>query len=491
MLGKSSLGGRLTIGRRLATRPTWFVIASALASGAAPTFNTDVAPILYQNCATCHRPGEVAPFPLLTYQDAAKRAKQIAAVTESRFMPPWKAQPGHGSFLNERRLTDAQIATLRDWAAGGAPEGNPAAKPAQPTFPEGWQVGQPDKVFKLPEEFSLAADGPDQYRCFVIPMHLDQDVYIKSFEFRPGNRRVVHHAIVFTDPTGVAHNLADKSGSYPCFGGPGFGPTGILGGWAPGGVPGVQPKGMAITVRKGTDLVLQVHYHPSGKPEVDQSSLGMTFGDPPTVGRGLILVNSRAIDIPPGESHYVVKTGITIPQDVEVLGITPHAHYLGRDMKVDARLPDGTVTPLIWIKDWDFNWQGQYRYADRIKLPKGTRVELEYTYDNSAANPRNPSSPPVRVHWGEQTKDEMALAFLAVVLPSPADEAAFQRAIGIEALTEFFQQSDDVNVLPQEISPAQRDRLKLAIALFDKNHDGKLDAEERKGLIDFIRGRTQ
>ena len=214
----------------------------------------------------------------------------------------------------------------------------------------------------------------------------------------------------------------------------------------------------------------------------------MTFGEAPTVGRGLVLVNSRAIDIPAGESHYVVKTGITIPQDVELLGITPHAHYLAKDMKVDAHLPDGTVTPLIWIKDWDFNWQGQYRYADRIKLPKGTRVELEYTYDNSAGNPRNPSSPPVRVHWGEQTKDEMALAFLSVVLPSPADEAAFQRAIGIEALTEFFQQTDDVNVLPQEISPAQRDRLKLAIALFDRNHDGKLDAEERKALIDFTRG---
>ena len=186
-----------------------------------------------------------------------------------------------------------------------------------------------------------------------------------------------------------------------------------------------------------------------------------------------------------------MKTGITLPRDVELLGITPHAHYLAKDMKVDAHLPDGTVKPLIWIKDWDFNWQGQYRYAERVKLPKGTRVELEYTYDNSPDNPRNPSSPPVRVHWGEQTKDEMALAFMGVVLPSPADEAAFQKAIGVEMITEFFQQNTDMNDLPQELSPAQRARVKLAVTLFDKNHDGKLDADERKALIDFLRERMQ
>ena len=319
----------------------WIGIAGALAAAAAPpTFNRDIAPILYKNCATCHRPGEVAPFSLLTYQDAAKRAKQIAAVTQSRFMPPWKAEPGYGSFQNERRLTDDQIAMLGEWAANGAPEGDaggdPGAKPTPPVFSEGWQAGQPDKVFTLPEKFSLAADGPDQYRCFVVPMNLDHDVYVKSFEFRPDNRRVVHHAIVFSDPSGAARKLVRNGNSYPCFGGPGFGPTGLVGGWAPGGSPGVFAKGMELTVAKGTDLVLQIHYHPSGKPELDQSSLGMTFGEAPTIGRGLVFINSRAIDISAGESHYVVKTGTTIPQDVEVLGITPHAHYLAKDMKIDC-----------------------------------------------------------------------------------------------------------------------------------------------------------
>jgi mono/diheme cytochrome c family protein len=474
----------------------WMGMAGALAAAAAPpTFNRDIAPILYKNCATCHRPGEVAPFSLLTYQDAAKRAKQIATVTHSRFMPPWKAEPGYGSFQNERRLTDDQIAMLGEWAANGAPEsdaaGDPGAKPTPPVFAEGWQAGQPDQVFTLPEKYSLAADGPDQYRCFVVPMNLDHDVYVKAFEFRPENRRVVHHAIIFTDPTGAARKLVPNGGSYQCFGGPGFGPTGLVGGWAPGGSPNVAGKGMAFTVTKGTDLVLQIHYHPSGKAEQDQSSLGMTFGDAPTVGRGLVLMSSRAIKIPAGEAHYVVKTGMTIPQDVEVLGITPHAHYLGKEMKIDAHLPDGTVTPLIRIKDWDFNWQGQYRYSEPVKLPKGTRVELEYTYDNSAANPRNPSNPPVDVHWGEQTTNEMAVAFMSVKLASLADEQTFQRQMGLELINEFLAQGEDLNDLPPEINPATRTRLALAIGLFDRNHDGKLDADERKALMDFLRSRVQ
>lgn len=463
-------------------------LAGALAAaGATPTYNHDIAAILYKNCATCHRPGEVAPFSLLTYQDAAKRAKQIAAVTHSRFMPPWKAEPGYGSFQNERRLTDDQIALLADWANNGAPEGDASEKPTPPTFTVGWQAGQPDKVFTLSQKYSLPADGPDQYRCFVIPMNLDREVYVKSFEFRPDNRRIVHHAIVFSDPNGAARKLAGANGSYPCFGGPGFAPVNMVAGWAPGGMPNVADKGMDYALAKGTDLVLQIHYHPSGKAEEDQSSLGMTFGEAPTIGRGMVLLNSRAIHIPAGDSHYVVKSGMTLPEDVEVLGITPHAHYLGKDMKIDAHLPDGSVTHLIWIKDWDFNWQGQYRYATPVKLPKGTRVELEYTYDNSTANVRNPSHPPVAVHWGEQTTDEMAVAFLSVKLPSIQDEDTFRRQIGLEFINEFLAQADNYNDLPPEINPQTRQRLTLAISLFDRNHDGKLDADERKALMDFLR----
>jgi hypothetical protein len=186
-----------------------------------------------------------------------------------------------------------------------------------------------------------------------------------------------------------------------------------------------------------------------------------------------------------------VKTGTTIPQDVEALAITPHAHYLGKDMKIDARLPDGSVTHLIWIKDWDFNWQGQYRFSQPVKLPKGTRVELEYTYDNSSANVRNPSHPPVAVHWGEQTTDEMAVAFLSVKLGSLADEETFRRQIGLEFINEFLSQADNLFDLPPEINPQTRIRLVAAIALFDRNHDGKLDPDERKALMDFLRARLQ
>ena len=282
----------------------------------------------------------------------------------------------------------------------------------------------------MPVKFSVPADGPDQFRCFVIPMDLDKDTYVKGMEFRPDDRRVVHHALVFTDPMRQGRRLAQGSpdGSYACFGGPGF-LAGILGGWAPGFVPAKPVAGYATPLAKGTDLVVQIHYHPSGKPEQDQSSLGLFYGDAPTRGRTAVIVATENIDIKPGDSHYVVKAQLTTPSDAELLRITPHAHYLCKDMKIDAHLPDGSVTPLIWIKDWDFNWQNTYTYQSPIALPKGTRIEMEYTYDNSEANPRNPAHPPVHVTYGEQTADEMGLAFLTFALPTPSDAAAFRRAI--------------------------------------------------------------
>jgi hypothetical protein len=465
-----------------------FLLACAMSFGAAPTFNKDIAPILNENCATCHRPGQVAPFSLLSYQDAAKRAKLIASVTASRYMPPWKAEPGP-HFLNERRLTDEQITLIRDWADQGAAEGDASDKRPPPSFSDGWEAGEPDKVFTMPSKFEIPADGPDQFRCFVIPMNLDRDVFVKSFEFRPGNRRVVHHAVLFMDTNGISRKLAGDSGSYSCFAGPGFVPLGILGGWAPGSSPEVQREGVSIPVRKGTALVLQLHYHPDGKPETDQSSMGLTFGGPPKTGLGLVWVNSRGINIAPGDGHYVVKTGVTLPQDVEVLGLTPHAHYLCKDMKVDAVLPDGTVEPLIRIKDWDFNWQGQYRYAEPVKLPKGTRVELEYTYDNSSNNLRNPANPPVPVRFGEQTTDEMALVFLAVSLAPGADSRAFQQGLILEYVDKFLEQGESITDLPPEIPQAERAMLVMACTLFDKDRDGKLNADERKALIDFLRAR--
>jgi hypothetical protein len=460
-----------------------FVFAG-IASAQSPTFNKDIAPILYQNCVTCHRPGEVAPFSLLTYDDAVKRASLIAAVTKARYMPPWKAEPGP-HFQNERRLTDQQIGLIQAWVNNKTPEGDPATKPKPPVFRQGWQLGEPDKVFSLSEQYAVPTEGPDQFRCFVIPLNLDRDVYIKSSEFRPGNSRVVHHAIVFTDPTGASQKLAKGSDNYPCLGGPGFVETGLIGGWTPGSVPFAPPAGMTSRIRKGTNLVLQIHYHPSGKRELDQSSIGIQFGDAPTVAGDALILSSWGIDIPAGESRYVVRSSLTVPSDVEANGIIPHAHYLAKEMNITAHAPDGSSRPLIAIKDWDFNWQGTYLYQTPIKLAKGTRIEMEYTYDNSENNPRNPSNPPKRVRFGEQSTDEMAFAFILVRLPSMEAGPAFQTEMRLEVLNQFLV-SGSMNNLPPEFAPVA-DTLRMGFALFDGDRDGKLDDQERKAFVDMTR----
>lgn len=462
--------------------------SAAPANASAPTFNKDVAPILYENCASCHRAGEVAPFPLLTYDDAARRARLIAAVTASRVMPPWKTEPGHGTFLNERRLTDAQISLLKAWADAGAPEGDTKNKPVPPHFPEGWQAGEPDQIVSMTNPYSVAADGPDDFRCFVLPLNLDRDVHVSGFEFRPGNKRVVHHAIIYVDSSGSGRRLAEKSnGSYRCVGGPGIPASGAIGGWAPGADPRREEPETALTVPKGSDLVVQIHYHPSGKREEDRSSLGLHYSGPATKGRaGMVLLNRR-LYIKPGDPNYVVEASVTLPRDADLIGITPHAHYLATDMKVDAHLPNGRVTPLIWIKDWDFNWQGQYRYAAPVHLPKGTRIQMRYVYDNSEANPQNPASPPKMVTWGEETNDEMAIAFLEFVLPSPADVPAFRTAAMLETINSFLAGGGGIDDLPPGVAGAGAQRLRQAFQLFDRNRDGKLDDQERGALMELVR----
>jgi mono/diheme cytochrome c family protein len=466
-------------------KPTIALLLAAGALAAAPNFNHDIAPILYENCAGCHRPGQVAPFSLLTYQDAGRRASLIAAVTARRYMPPWKAEPGYGHFEDERRLTDQQIAAIGEWARAGAPEGDPRQKPAAPQFASGWLAGKPDAVLATQKPFPISPDGRDIFQCFVVPMGFDSERYVKTAEFHPGNARVVHHALFFLDTSGEARKLAAGSAdsSYPCFGGPRIQLAGGLGGWAPGATPEPLPAGMAHIVPKGADLVIQIHYHPDGKPETDQSELGLTFTGEPAKGLTNFVLGNRRIDLAPGESHIEIRDSAALPRDVEVIGITPHAHLLCKEMVVDARLPDGTVRPLIRINDWDFNWQGQYRYAEPVKLPKGSRLEMRYVYDNSEANPHNPSHPPQRVHFGEQTTDEMAFAFLQVSLPSREDVPAFRKATLLSRVEDMID-SGDFSLLGR----AQVQQIQAAIAMFDKNHDGKLDAEERQALLKFIGG---
>ena len=463
--------------------------AADATSGAVPTFNRDIAPILYHNCSNCHRPGEVAPFALLTYDDAAKQAKQLAAITAARVMPPWKAEAGYGHFLDERKLTDQQIAAIGAWASHGAPEGNPSDKPAPPKFPDGWLAGQPDQVVKMAQAYSVPAEGPDQFRCFVIPTNASQDEYTRIVEFRPGNPKIVHHALLFLDTTGEARKRESAPGEgYDCVGGPGLDITGSLGGWAPGTMPVVSRGSVAHTIKKGSDLILQIHYHLDGKPETDQSSIGLTFShEAPTKGITLLVVGNEHIDIPAGDDHYVVKASSTLPMDAEAVAIFPHAHYLCKDMKVDAHLPDGSVQHLIWIKDWDFNWQGAYRYASPMMLPKDTRIDMEYVYDNSAANPHNPSNPPKEVKFGEQTTNEMAFAFVTFVLDKPEQAALFQQGSRAEHIADLLSSPPDWSALP----PQAAGPLKMLLAAFDKNHNGQIDPEERPALIEFLTRRAQ
>ena len=395
------------------------ILAAFFAAAAAPTFSHDVAPLLHTRCAGCHHTGGVAPFPLLTYADAAKRAPLIASVTAKRYMPPWL--PAAPRFEHEMKLTDAEIALLARWAATGAPEGNARATPAPPQFHQGWTLGPPDLEAVMPAAFEIPAEGPDLYQCFVIPAPSPKARWVRALDIRPGNAKAVHHVILFQDTTHTARKRDTGSG-YSCFGTPGFLPARGLGGWTPGALPARNPDDIPDLLHGTADLVLQIHYHPTGRPETDRTRLALYFTDQPPKRRLMdIPLGSARIDIPPGDRAYKVTDHFTIPVAVDALGVIPHAHYVCRTMYAYAILPDGTRRTLLRIPEWNFNWQQQYRYTSPMRLPADTRVEMDFTYDNSEANPRNPNHPPARVHWGPGTDDEMAGLHIQVVPVDPND----------------------------------------------------------------------
>jgi hypothetical protein len=397
------------------------------AKGSGVTFSHDVAPLLYRHCATCHHEGAVAPFPLLTYADVAKRAELIASVTARRYMPPWL--PDAPRLANERRLTEAEIAVFQLWAKTGAPEGNPAETPPAPQFTEGWTLGTPNLEAEMPASFQVPADGPDLYRCFLIPLPNHAQHYIRAIEIRPGNARVVHHALLFQDPLGAGRKR-DRGSGYECFGTPGFLPAHGLGGWTPGSQVITMLPGMAETLYASSNLLIQVHYHPTGKPESDQTRVALYYTDEkPRRHLTDVALTSSRINIPPGQSDYKVTDYFTLPVDVDAIGIIPHAHYICRDMLGYAILPNGKRRTLIHIPDWNFNWQEQYRYPEPIRLPADTRIEMEFTYDNSDANPRNPNHPPKRVLYGPASTDEMAGLHLEVLPVRESDLEELDQAL--------------------------------------------------------------
>jgi len=434
------------------------------------TFAEHVAPIIYAHCTSCHRPGEAAPFALMNYADVKKRASLIAKVTASHRMPPWKAGPSDYEFRNARRLSDADVATLAQWAGSGAPEGDARRAPALPAFTPGWQLGTPDLVASMPEAFTVRADGPDIYRNFVLPLNLTEDTWISAVDFRPSARTVVHHSLFFLDDTGAAR-FADERDPLPGYGGTMGGSVGLagllglftgrgalgsagrgsggsnpvgatpdlsaisrlgnnLGGWAVGAQARALPDGLAYLVPKGSDLILSTHFHPSGKPEQEASTVGLYFAKrPPTKKFSGIQLPPlfgvfAGLHIPAGDAHYTIEDSFTLPVDVKAFDVTAHAHYLAKEMKLTATMPGGAVKTLLWIQDWDFSWQDQYSFKDYVTLPKGTVLHASISYDNSSENPRNPGTPPRRVSWGEQSTDEMGSVNLQVVA---ADETELPR----------------------------------------------------------------
>jgi len=378
------------------------------------TFYRDVLPILQNRCQSCHRPNGAAPFPLMTYEEAAAWAPLIKPYVQTRRMPPWKAEPV-AEYLNERRLSEAEIATLVRWVEEGCPEGDPKDAPPAKPFASSWMLGEPDLVLEPDREFRLEATGRDVYRHFVFPTNFPEDKFVTAIEVIPGNPRVVHHVIAFLDTSGRAKQLDGRDGQpgYEAFGGPGFIPAGGLGGWAPGNIPIPLPDGIAYRLPKGAAIVIQVHYHKSGKPETDRTKVGIYFAkQPPRQIVHVLPVLNFLLAIPPGAERHEVRAEATFTRDVKVLAVMPHMHLLGREMKVTAILPDGTEKPLVWVRDWDFNWQETYFFKEPLRLPAGTKVQVVAYYDNSEKNPRNPNKPPKWVRWGEQTTDEMCIAFV-------------------------------------------------------------------------------
>jgi len=417
------------------------------------TFTHDIAPIIFHNCAGCHHPGGAGPFPLLTYEDVKSHARQIATVTGSRFMPPWQPEPGELKFDGERRLSDAQITVIQQWVEEGAVEGQPGELPPVPHFAEeGWQLGTPDLVPRTQKPFLLPAAGGDTYWNFVLPIPVDGTRWVKAVEIRPGEKRLVHHANMLVDRLGRARELEKEPGSG--FGGmeirlesEAFDPDSHLLFWKPGSVPAEEPEGMALRIDKGTNLVLNMHLQPSGKPEVIQPSVGLYFTDKPATLHPMLLEieNDAALHVPAGAKEFAVADEFILPVEVDVLAIYPHAHYLGKDILAYARLPNGSVKTLIHIPHWDLNWQAVYRYAELVRLPKGTVLGMRYTYDNSEANLRNPNHPPQLVKGGNRSSDEMAHLWLQVLPRSDTPPDVDPRRLLQEALSRHEVEKDPGN----------------------------------------------
>jgi peroxiredoxin len=394
-------------------------------------YTKHVAPIIQQQCQTCHRPGEVGPFSLMTYKQAVNWAKDIKDYTQRREMPPWKVAEG-SAFKNERKMSEKDIETLAKWVDAGCPQGDPKDAPPPVQFTSGWQLGEPDLVLSADADFQLGASGRDLFRCFVLPTNLTEDKYIRAIEVRPSNARVVHHTLNFIDTAGRARKLEqtekdrvkkegemDLGPGYSMSMGIGFLPSGAIGGWAPGQLPYVLPKDSYWSLPKGSDVVVQVHYHRNGRVEKDRTQIGIYFAkEKPAKRLESLVLPGRFLFVPVG-NDFVVKGNIVVDQDCDLHTVMPHMHMLGKSIKVTMTPPDGQPSTLINIKEWDYNWQETYFFKETIPVKAGTKFDVEAHFDNSAANPKNPNNPPKTVPFGEQTTNEMCFVFFSATAEKP------------------------------------------------------------------------
>lgn len=424
------------------------------APGSIPTYSRDVAPIVYRNCTSCHRAGEIGPMPLITYQDARPWARAIRLRVAMGAMPPWHADPAHGEFVNDRRLSEADRNTILAWADGGAPEGDPRDLPERPTFTDGWQIREPDAVLAMQEEYPVLASGTIEYKYFEVPTNFTEDKYVTAYEVRPGDRSVVHHAIVFVRPPARPASAEAARRREPAFTfAPGMeaprddaaraakrapnndrpapaGRTGsYLATYALGQAVRILAEGTAIRIPAGATLVFQMHYTAGNKPTTDRSRIGLVFAREKPRQEVIVatLVNGN-FTIPAGVANVAVDAEMTLNRDATIWSMLPHTHVRGKRWEYRATYPDGRTEMILSVPTYDFNWQTDYVFKEPLRLPKGTKIWSTAWYDNSSSS-RSNSDPSVDVHWGDQTWDEMQFTAISLTVerqPDPAKSAALR-----------------------------------------------------------------
>lgn len=464
------------------------------------TFSNHIAKIVYAKCSSCHRPGQSGPFSLLTYSDVADRADTIQAVIDDGYMPPWKNMTTEVRFEHDRRLTKQEIELINRWVDEGAPQGNPKTAPPQPEFPADWQLGKPDLVLEMNGRFTVPASGPDVYRSFVFPLDLPEDRWVKAIEIKSQAKSALHHALFFLDIAKAGREADGKDGQTGISGMRFLGrnaftavsagnknsakPSIMLGGYVPGTTPMLLPGDNAMLLSKGSDLIMQTHFHPSGKKEVEHATMALYFAEkPPSRQLTSIMVpplfgRFANIDIPAGKKDYTITDSFKLPVGVNAIRTSGHAHYLGKEMSMVAKLPDGKTINLFQIDDWDLDWQDTYQFAEPVKLPAGTIIESKIVYDNTSANPSNPNSPPKRVKWGRESNDEMGNVTLQVVAQKANDQAKLSESVRGKVRESM------IAAVRRERSRPKREAEETTQALvkqLDTNKDGRVQLAEFNG----------